>query len=932
MKEELEQFFEYEKHDTLEEFILNFEPFIEKYEDKKFVYQYLLKLFQIQKQDLINSKAETPELFLVGIRKNIRYTKNIISYLKEQLQNIPKPEMVHNQAIRENKNVPIIKKKRLKKERTHKIELSEEEQVLQKNLESEVTRKDCIQSLSDSSLTTFIHYYGRQKNNLVAFKISCRNSNQYDSLDDIQTNINFTNDLLEALISENVTRKVVTKENQKKSKNFITPISEIQLTELDTIYHTNIIAAIHKIKELEVIKSSESQKLLVQSLADLISSCSALINELEKSKNKDNYQTINIHMNILNNLKNYLKHYQRQNNLTTQKVANNSFEEEVELTEDQMSIKERLFDYDMSGYSKEDILFAFGHFIKNDDIRPMSSVLKFSKEIVQELNEQEIDTEELIQAIYYVWDSIRYRLTIEPKEHKETRRVLKDIRILFDFIIKNYKEDKKATKHDYLFDVVDYFLKSEDNYIYLKQLTKELPKIVNAKHNIRKNGEIQEEHIVVYIVKQFIRNYKKFLCSKNEHYVNIDYLKNVYLLFTRNYQLYLTEEEKNKIDQMLGTFMNEVNHSLTSSKRKNRVKEDLKVMYTDKFYMPRKLYLEKEIDEYRLENKMNSISYQMGQDINYKRMDLTEETAVTLGNGFHAYSIDKKDDLTTLKIHVIDLYNLFLPYSELDRYLFNMTLKQEKMDSMLTRMFMMKSGETYPTITYEITFDEKGNYKDEQGKMLNFNIYQSKVNVKKNYSDYHLVYAKGDIVFKSYLDLYRISMIKNHQNYNQSFCTIDVDQYFEGILNEAMIQTFQKNKFPFIYSGICDQSEEEYVRIMNHISHILTRLEKEDFNKIYQVISKNNDEYHYSLKPFKGSYDLNIMNPLNYVGISIQRFVHEFIIDNRHTIEEQRIALKKITKQYDEMIATFNYYRDYVDKDVLKANMGKLVKVKKMLF
>lgn len=114
-------------------------------------------------------------------------------------------------------------------------------------------------------------------------------------------------------------------------------------------------------------------------------------------------------------------------------------------------------------------------------------------------------TEELIQAIYYVWDLFVICLTIEPKEHKETRRVLKDIRILFDFIIKNYKEDKKATKHDYLFDVVDYFLKSEDDYIYLKQLTKELPKVVNTKHNIRKNGEIQEEHIVVYIVKQFIQ-------------------------------------------------------------------------------------------------------------------------------------------------------------------------------------------------------------------------------------------------------------------------------------------------------------------------------------------------------------------------------------------------------------------------------------------
>ena len=55
MKEELEQFFEYEKHDTLEEFELNFEPFIEKYEDKKFVYQYLLKLFQIQNSRIIFS-------------------------------------------------------------------------------------------------------------------------------------------------------------------------------------------------------------------------------------------------------------------------------------------------------------------------------------------------------------------------------------------------------------------------------------------------------------------------------------------------------------------------------------------------------------------------------------------------------------------------------------------------------------------------------------------------------------------------------------------------------------------------------------------------------------------------------------------------------------------------------------------------------------
>ena len=118
---ELDLFFEYEKHDTLEEFILNFESFIESYEDKKSIYEYLLKLFQIQRQDLIESKKETPELFLVGVWKNIRYTKNIISYLKEQLKKTTKPETVHNHIVKENKNITIIKKKKVKKEKTIKL-------------------------------------------------------------------------------------------------------------------------------------------------------------------------------------------------------------------------------------------------------------------------------------------------------------------------------------------------------------------------------------------------------------------------------------------------------------------------------------------------------------------------------------------------------------------------------------------------------------------------------------------------------------------------------------------------------------------------------------------------------------------------------------------------------------------------------------------
>ena len=108
-------------------------------------------------------------------------------------------------------------------------------------------------------------------------------------------------------------------------------------------------------------------------------------------------------MCILNNFLNYLKHYQRQNNLTTQKVANNSFEEEVELTEDQMSIKERLFDYDMSGYSKEDILFMdFKNFTIDEKKVGIGQITTF------DISEIENEKEEYVELINQIAENSDY--------------------------------------------------------------------------------------------------------------------------------------------------------------------------------------------------------------------------------------------------------------------------------------------------------------------------------------------------------------------------------------------------------------------------------------------------------------------------------------------------------------------------------------------
>jgi hypothetical protein len=208
----------------------------------------------------------------------------------------------------------------------------------------------------------------------------------------------------------------------------------------------------------------------------------------------------------------------------------------------------------------------------------------------------------------------------------------------------------------------------------------------------------------------------------------------------------------------------------------------------------------------------------------------------------------------------------------------------------------------------------------------------SKIQVQKNYSDYYLVYAKGDIVLKEFINLYRTSLIKNHGVYNANFSVIDIDEHFEKILNECVSSYFERYKLPFIYHGKKEKSQEEYIEIMNQIGHILSRLDKQEFTKIYDIVNNDVDVEHYTMEPFRGTYDLSIMEPLDYVGIMIQRLLHELIIDNKNNELEYERVVKQYQKDFEDIIAIFNYYQDYVDSDVLKANVGKLVKTKKIIF
>lgn len=485
-----------------------------------------------------------------------------------------------------------------------------------------------------------------------------------------------------------------------------------------------------------------------------------------------------------------------------------------------------------------------------------------------------IDNQNVINDLNSISNVIRSRIKRYDK-NDERRKILKIVANEFKYINLINKQDE--SEKDNLFLIVDYFLAKEDYYLYFKELVKHFPSIVNIRYN--------DKHILNYILSTFISNYKIMLTSKKSNYINKDYLKSIYLLILRNKKLSISREELKELDKMLIEFMNFVNKNITSSKRKNTVKLDLKDMYSDKMYMPKKVELLNEIDNYKLDNQIDRM-YDM---INMNNIINDCDEAMQI-SPYAAISFD--EDI--IKVHVLDLYGLIINHTELNKYMYNLLIYNET-DQEIENALQMKVGKIYPVVTYEI------------GEELNI----SKNKIKINNLD--------------------TSKLKPYYDVTSLDCKETLENKIEKILNHYVIKYFNKNKLPFVYSG-CIKNESEKEIILNDLTHALSKLEKKDFNKIYNILYNYQDKFHYEMIPFNGQYSLNIINPVNYIGITIQRIIREVILEDRNTEKERNRVIKKYDDELRTLVATINYYNDYVDKEVLKSNKGKLIKKQKMFF
>lgn len=551
-------------------------------------------------------------------------------------------------------------------------------------------------------------------------------------------------------------------------------------------------------------------------------------------------------------------------------------------------------------YDLASVLKAYKYFIVHDLNMYSINALNVSKYISNKIVNEEIKDDDVIILINSIKDTIKYRLlSLNKDDNKEQleRSLLKELRIVFDFICKNYKEDKLSTKHDYRYDVIKYFLQDENGYPYLKRITLDMPSMINIR-----TPEFDNEHIIINILKEYIYNYKEMLKDKNGCFINPDYLKQVYLLFMNNSNLKLNFEDKVTIDYILDDFILYLDKEIYKEDRKTLAKKEVRKLKSQYLYYEKELKFRK-VDERQLkwqtELLPNNRTHCLKKD---NRVNVLDD-CITL-NGINAYSLSQDGDKRKLKIHVIDTSKIVAPYTSVNSKIYNCMIEHEKISENIKRKLTLKYNEENPTITYEFNI-EKGNC------ITDFKIYKSKIFIDE----------ENNTLLKNLSQLSKkILASKNIKDFE----SYTIDESIEILLNEEFINYIDENKLPFIYCG--KEYINDYINNMNNLSNIFNRLNVIDFKKLYTIISNNVGEYNYSTKAFEvdGTYNLNLINDINYLFIFNQRLITDIIFNNQK-LKDKSKYLKECEKLEHELNLSINHIKP---EDIVFKNNAKRNKLK----
>lgn len=563
----------------------------------------------------------------------------------------------------------------------------------------------------------------------------------------------------------------------------------------------------------------------------------------------------------------------------------------------------------ISEYTLIDILEIFRDIIRKYGIN--KNLITSVNNIVDRLESESKGDNKYTEYLYSLIDATKIRKASFNKDDIEYK-ILKNINI----ILNSYKENleySNAVFYDNTsvkYDLICKLLYDEKNYPLIKKIINECPDIVN----VRKYGN----SIVSHILELYLKNYERLLNKETKDYVNIEFLKEVYYLFTKNDYLYVSSDMEDQINKQIYTFIRRLTGDKTkqillddkivyaiyvkSDKRKKSIIEEIKKMSTHYYYYEKTEFELKRLSEVMLESQINYIENDYLDYRNRGELDLTDEENIILDNKYVAYSFKKCSASNILKISVCDISNLISENICVDRYIYNCMLNKEKIDQRILDKLKFKDNEPALALTYKISLDKNN-------KPIDLYIYKSKITPKHLDSQDNVMYKD---MLKAINGIIKRKNKKIEKNDNEKIYEISKE-----LVNDLYLKLANKRDIPYTYSGVEKISDIE-PNIYSVVGSISSKLPSEEFTSIYNIIINNLGEFHYSDKPFDvlDGFDLNLVGDPDYVFLENQRIIKTLILNELNLGIEQYNKRKHILEvEHQNMILDLNGSLGYKNID-----------------
>lgn len=474
------------------------------------------------------------------------------------------------------------------------------------------------------------------------------------------------------------------------------------------------------------------------------------------------------------------------------------------------------------------------------------------------------------------------------KKEKE----LRDIKKIYKAI-----EDKSINPYSL---IIINWLNDENAYLYIKKLLSKKREVYNIYYN--------NKHIIFYILDLYIDNFKKMIEDRNSEYVNKDYIREVYFLFTKNFKIRLSKEQQKEIDEKLNDFSKYIKMTLIKEKRKNVALTEIKSMKTSHFYKEQSNFDFSSFDDDVLTYEVNRIL--KGNSNQAKSNDLITDNAYIFGNNVYKVNGNK------ISVYSLNIYPYVREKSIFAKYLESLEYELNPIDTFVDKSFALKPENTYETICYTLEFYPSGIVKS-------LNVEKKNVFIDNTYKTLNDL----DENIKPLYNLYRKVALKYKMNITE-FDVYQINEMFNYFLNLEYVKFVSKNRLPFIYFGYGMKSDEEINYNLSSFAYILESLDKQDAYDVIDIINGKVDQSHYSMYPFSnGVYEMNLTDHKNYLSLLNQKmlsilYFNDWLIDDKDIGKFRNSLAIKFMQIVDEL----NEVNDYVDQEELKNNKGRIKK------